>query len=186
MMKNDVVLLHTPTKMVRASGRLPKTLQFKDVEGDGSMYFIEPEIEGDDMKTAKIFYTLPMKFARECLSDQEKWSLVSPPRMIIKVSNRGTYDSSTKIVHAIKVDRSGKTLDEMAVQELAVKREGFKIDEIEAASKGKIAEHMKEFTVAPVVEAPIAAPMTAPVVEAPVVEDDVVDLTNEDSDVTTF
>jgi len=137
-LENDVVIKHEPYKMVRDSGRVPKTLHF--VDDNGEEYWIEPIITLPDHKTAKIFYKLPIKFAREMLVDQRN-KLCVPERMVISVKV-GT-ELRSKIIEACGDMPPAKHLIGTEIEELRVKRAKIEDEELKAFSKGEVPKHLQ-------------------------------------------
>jgi hypothetical protein len=142
MLKNDVTILYEPTKLVRMARKVPKTLVLKDPDSKDE-YFIEPIIEGEDLATAKIFYELPLKFARRILSDP-RYKLVSPERMVIQVRNPKSFSNDSVIIKACGIKRTeGAALDDAGVEALHLKRANLEVEEAQAAKEGRVPEHMK-------------------------------------------
>lgn len=143
MLKNDAVIKFEPYKMVRLSGRVPKMLKLVDNDSNKSEYFIEPIVEGTDMLTAKIFYYLPTKFARQLLGNDVRYQLCHPERMVVEKYDGKRFGKRAIVVKACgdKPTKEDAANDE-GMEDLYIKRAEKEAEEVEALGNREVPKHM--------------------------------------------
>jgi len=147
-LSHDTTIIYDMLSMVRISQRLPKALVIKDDNVTRDEYFIEPIIEGEDMETAKIFYTMPRKFARRILGTDSRYRLCIPAKLMVQVKNAKKFSNVGVIMKACGiVPQKGEALSDEGLENAMEKRSMLEMEEEETLYNGEVPKHMKDIVV---------------------------------------